>query len=136
MRPLSDGKAPAGKSVDATPNQAPRKMPSEKVIRSHWSKKLWAIKGYDSENEFLELGTCFACGMHGDERAHILARSAGGSDTPENLHILCHVCHKDSEYLEGERYMAWLIERSPVDMFMSAAMRRGFNPAVLMKAAA
>jgi len=108
------------------------KMPSELAIRRHWAKRLWGIKGYDSEHEFLEPGTCFACGMDGKERAHISARSAGGEDHPENLHILYGVCHKDSEYLDGYRYMSWLIERSPMDMFMSAAMRCGFNPFPMM----
>ncbi len=114
-------------------NTTPRKMPSELAIRAHWAKRLWAIKGYDSEAEFLERGTCFACGMDGKEKAHIVARVVGGDDSPENLHILCSVCHKDSEYLDGDRYMAWLVERSPVDMFMSSAMRCGFNPAAMMQ---
>ena len=61
-------------------NTTPRKMPSELAIRAHWAKRLWAIKGFDSEAEFLERGTCFACGMDGSERAHIVARSVGGSD--------------------------------------------------------
>ena len=114
-------------------NTTPRKMPSELAIRAHWAKRLWAIKGFDSEAEFLERGTCFACGMDGSERAHIVARSVGGSDGCENLHILCGVCHKDSEYLDGERYMAWLVQRSPVDRLMSGAIRCGFNPATMMQ---
>jgi hypothetical protein len=81
----------------------------------------------------MERGTCFACGMDGAERAHILARAVGGGDEVENLHILCGVCHKDSEYLDGGRYMGWLMQRSPVDRFMSGAMRCGFNPAVLIQ---
>ncbi len=114
-------------------NTTPRKMPSELAIRAHWAKRLWAIKGFDSEAEFLERGTCFACGMDGSERAHIVARSVGGSDGCENLHILCHRCHKDSEYLEGSAYMDWLMDRNALSMIMSAAARVGFNLAVLMQ---
>ena len=62
-----------------------------------------------------------------------MARVAGGGDEPENLHILCRVCHKDSEYLDGGRYMGWLMQRSPVDRLMREAMGGGFNPAVLMQ---
>jgi hypothetical protein len=48
--------------------------------------------------------------------------------------FFCGVCHKDSEYLDGERYMGWLMQRSPVDRLMSEAMRCGStNPAVLMQ---
>jgi len=114
-------------------NTTKRKMPTELAIRAHWADRLWRAKGYDSEAEFMERGTCFACGMDGAERAHILARVAGGGDEVENLHVLCGVCHKDSEYLDGERYMGWLMQRSPVDRLMSEAMRFGFNPAVLMQ---
>lgn len=110
----------------------PRKMPREMVIRRYWVEMLWKAKGYDSPAEFLEPGTCFACGMEGKERAHILARADGGSDLPGNLHILCRVCHKDSERLDGEKYMTWLMERSPIDRLMSEAMRYGANFAFLM----
>lgn len=108
-------------------------MPTELAIRAHWADRLWLAKGYDSKAEFMERGTCFACGMDGSERAHILARAAGGDDTPENLHILCHRCHKDSEYLEGSAYMDWLMDRNALSMIMSAAARVGFNLAVLMQ---
>lgn len=107
-------------------------MPTELAIRAHWAGRLWLAKGFDSAAEFMERGTCFACGLDGNERAHIVARSAGGSDDPENLHILCGVCHKDSEYLEGEKYMAWLFQRNPIDRLMSEAMRFGFNPSAAL----
>jgi hypothetical protein len=71
--------------------------------------------------------------MSGNERAHILARAAGGDDTPENLHILCGVCHKDSEYLEGSAYMDWLMDRSALSRMISGAVRCGFNPVALMQ---
>ncbi|MBC7603280.1 MAG: HNH endonuclease [Ramlibacter sp.] len=114
-------------------NTTKRKMPTELVIRAQWAERLWQAKGYDCAAEFMERGTCFACGLDGNERAHIVARAVGGHDGPENLHILCSACHKDSEYLEGGRYMAWLMRRSPVDRLMSEAMRCGFNPAVLIQ---
>ncbi len=114
-------------------NTTPRKMPTELAIRAHWADRLWLAKGYDSKAEFMERGTCFACGMSGNERAHILARAAGGDDTPENLHILCGVCHKDSEYLEGSAYMDWLMDRSALSMIMSGAARCGFNLAALVQ---
>ena len=109
-------------------------MPTERVIRAQWVDRLWRAKGYDSAAEFMERGTCFACGLKGVERAHIVARAVGGGDEAENLHMLCGVCHKDSEYLDGGRYMAWLLQRSPVDRLMSEAMRYGFNPAPLLHA--
>lgn len=50
-----------------------------------------------------------------------------GVDDASNIHILCGVCHKDSEYLDGGRYLAWLISRTPLDMIMSASAKRGIN---------
>ena len=105
-----------------------RNMPSELAIRKHWAGRLSATKGYDSPSEFLERGSCFACGLDGSERAHIVARSVGGSDLAENLHILCATCHKDSEYLDGHKYTAWFLERNAFDCLISKAMRCGFNP--------
>ena len=114
-------------------NTEKRRMPTELSIRAHWADRLWRAKGYDSAVEFMERGTCFGCGLEGNERAHIAARVSGGGDEPENLHILCGVCHKDSEYLEGGRYIAWLMQRSPVDRLMSEAIRFGFNPSAFMQ---
>lgn len=115
------------------PNITPRKMPTERAIREHWADRLWRDKGYDSRAEFMERGTCFACGMEGNERAHIVARVAGGNDDLENLHVLCGVCHKDSEFLDGEKYMSWLMQRNAIDRLISEAMRYGFNPATLVQ---
>ena len=109
------------------PNSSKRAMPTEKAIRGFWADELWQKKGFDSKEEFLETGTCFACGMDGSEKAHIKARSVGGVDDVSNIHILCGVCHKDSEYLDGGRYLAWLISRTPLDMIMSASAKRGIN---------
>jgi hypothetical protein len=104
-------------------------LPSEKAIRRHWVDRLWKRKGFDSPTEFLETGLCFACGMvlRSAQRAHIKARSAGGSDGVENLHMLCHWCHKDSEHLEGFAYWRWLLTRTAGDMFLSVGARHGKN---------
>ena len=108
-------------------NTTKRKMPTELAIRRHWAERLWKGKGYDSIEEFMECGVCFACGFEGNERAHILARVDGGDDSVENLHILCGICHKDSEFLDGGKYMTWLMERNAMDCVISEAVRGGFN---------
>jgi len=107
-----------------------RKPPSEKAIREYWRDKLWRVKGFDSPEEFMEPGVCFACGSYEGavlERAHIKAKGEGGTDSPDNLHVLCHVCHQDSEGLSGERYFQWLKQRSFMDMITSASCRAGMN---------
>ena len=105
-----------------------RKMPSTKQIRRHWASFLVREKGFDSEQEAMEEGICFACGQDGNERCHIKAKQEGGTDHESNLHILCEICHKDSEYLSGDAYFYWLRHRTPVDAFISFAVKRGFNP--------
>jgi hypothetical protein len=53
---------------------------------------------------------CFACGKRGEvERAHIKARSEGGSDREENIHLLCPACHGESEYMKDKLYWHWII---------------------------
>jgi 5-methylcytosine-specific restriction endonuclease McrA len=103
-------------------------MPSERTIREHWAEAVWRQKGFDSRNEFMEMGVCFACGFSGEvHRAHIVPRIKGGSDSPDNLHMLCPFCHKDSEVMEGEEYMAWFFQRTPMDGLISRAARGGAN---------
>jgi 5-methylcytosine-specific restriction endonuclease McrA len=104
-------------------------MPVESVIRSYWADALWLRKGFDSPEEFMEPGVCFACGMDNDgvERCHILARCCGGSDDAANLHMLCRTCHKDSEGLDGEQYWSWFFERTWLDAWASLLARKGVN---------
>lgn len=107
-----------------------RRMPTEHDIRMFWCNTLWYRKGFDSPEEFMEHGICFACGMSspdGIERAHIEPRCNGGVDGIENLHMLCRVCHKDSEFLTGIVYMKWLLERSAIDMPISVGVQHGRN---------
>jgi len=57
------------------------------------------------------LRDCWACGDRTAlERAHILARGAGGNADPSNLFLLCNECHHeqpDGSCLEGQ--IKWLI---------------------------
>lgn len=112
-----------------------RRMPTRSAIMAYWSKQLMrddadpvrpyklavgAKTGWDSPLEFREsLDVCWACGMDwgdGDaahtERAHITARCNGGADAVENLHLLCPMCHRASESVEGDMYWEWLRLRS------------------------
>ena len=54
--------------------------------------------------------TCFACGMDciTIDAAHILARVQGGENILDNIHLLCRVCHVESEMLTGKAYWYWL----------------------------
>ena len=106
-----------------------RKMPTTKAIRKHWADWLVDQGKFDSVGEVLEDNYCFACGLKHTkmERCHIVARNNGGSDSVDNLHVLCSTCHKDSERMEGEVYMLWFGERALLDMVYSAAVRGGFN---------
>jgi hypothetical protein len=46
------------------------------------------------------------------ERAHIVARSVGGSDDPSNLVLLCHECHEAAPMVADRRFMlAWAARR-------------------------
>lgn len=74
-----------------------RNMPSRKKIFEYWKDTL-------EVNE----GECFKCKQNIPlERAHILSVFDGGSDECDNLHLLCHSCHKNSEILTGIAYDEW-----------------------------
>lgn len=111
-------------------NKQQRKMPTERQIREYWAEWLSSENSdkFDSPQEAREKGVCFACGMKAMgniERAHITARCEGGTDTLDNLHMLCKACHKDSEFLSGDAYFQWFRERTAFDMFASVIMRSG-----------
>lgn len=96
-------------------------LPTKKKIKEYWSRKVVEMKPntFDSVEQLNSGDYCFACGVVTNgytERAHILARSIGGSDTEDNLHLLCDICHKASEMLDGDEYVDWFVKRNHIDM--------------------
>ena len=112
-------------------NDTLRKMPSDRQIKEYWKNVdgFVDLVGFDSVEEFCEDDYCFACGFTDGklDRAHILARALGGSDFCSNLHLLCRICHKDSEHIYGENYKNWIIERHLMDKVYSTISRTGIN---------
>jgi len=115
-----------------------RKPKSHKSIRKHWASFFWQKKGYDSEFEFIEEKTCFACGLNWDgfdnplEGAHIIARCNGGSDEVDNLLLLCRCCHRAQEAnsiicLDREGVLKWILERTLLDATLHFLATRGAN---------
>jgi len=105
-------------------------MPSHGEIRRHWATRLVELGKFDSIEEACEADYCFACGalpFDGGKthRAHIVAHCVGGDETPANLHLLCSMCHRDSELLHGARYWVWLQHRNVFDVLRSHAVRAG-----------
>lgn len=83
-------------------------MPSKEEIMDYWSVLLMYHDKYvlhpHSQNHLF----CFACGRPEPlQRSHILAISQGGTNSLDNLHLLCPNCHQDSERLAGEAYWCW-----------------------------
>jgi len=85
-----------------------RRLPSRKAIKEHWRERLVGLK-FDSDFEYDEADYCFGCGMYNGptQRAHIVARCISHDDSAENIHLLCAACHKDSEFLDAEKYWDW-----------------------------
>lgn len=55
------------------------------------------LKGYASVEEFVferQSGKCYCCGQPIDDYHHIIPRSQGGSDDPENRLGVCKCCHE------------------------------------------
>ena len=111
-------------------NKTKRKMPTHAAVRKYWSRNIDLTRtDFDSEYEFIsEKKSCFACGKnHSLEMAHIIPRQFGGSDLVSNIHLLCWVCHKDSENIMGDIYFDWLYERTFMDQFLSLSVRQGMG---------
>ena len=98
-----------------------RDMPKTSIIYDYWAvglgKKILADKGIEIPEQFRlsddgakreRVLACFACGDHGVQRCHIFPLTKGGTNTVENLHLLCASCHVESEALVGDLYWRWL----------------------------
>ena len=96
-----------------------RSMPSVNKIKEYWacrlSNNVW--RKADNPYEVLTKDFCWACGAVGFplQRAHILSRAGHpdpkSTDKVENLHMLCSVCHTDSEEIDGLKYFRWFRKR-------------------------
>jgi len=82
-------------------------IPVDKVFE-YWdenSSQLGHI-GTDADDWGIYPNECFACGDHGVQRCHIIPRCYGGSDSVDNIHLLCMKCHGESEGRKS--YWSWL----------------------------
>jgi hypothetical protein len=85
-------------------------MPTKAKIKAYWAERLVEMGKFDSIQELYEADYCFACGCftkaeyknHHTERAHIVPRRYDGPDTSDNLHLLCPLCHVQSETIHDE----------------------------------
>ena len=65
-------------------------------------------RGYKKMCELVDLRDghrCVICGSPYVQHHHIIFRSAGGCDTPDNLVCLCSGCH--SIYAHGKKAKSW-----------------------------
>jgi hypothetical protein len=83
-------------------------MPKANKVVEYWKANM-----PDELNDGqIEDKQCFACGHWNHlQRCHIDPLCTGGSNEAANLHILCIVCHKESEYLSGQSYWQWYKEK-------------------------
>ncbi len=115
-------------------------LPSRDKIKAYWWRELILLGKFHSKDEFFAAEFCFACGLLWDgkyaqclEKAHIIAHCDGGTEAPDNLHLLCPTCHHDSEGLCGPDYWTWFIERGPLRALVSYAMRRSDGRSHILK---
>ena len=113
-----------------------KNMPSRERITRYWvnnhrdhpeSLPWWNREPYYEHQIPEDCKWCFACkkSYHSVDRAHILPLSSGGGNGCENLHLLCHSCHKESEHLSGEVYWVWIKSRRWWHVHTQAMVERG-----------
>tara|TARA_R100001443_G_scaffold668_3_gene2656 strand:+ start:61 stop:576 length:516 start_codon:yes stop_codon:yes gene_type:complete len=83
--------------------------PNKKRVRAYWREReesKYFAKGWDDTEK-----TCFACGNDGHTitAAHVHPnRDREDNDRDSNIHLLCELCHKESEPLRDKAYWHWL----------------------------
>lgn len=82
-------------------------------IPIHHIDQFWRIPIISEVLHMNQNECCYACGKEEHlERAHILAKAQKGSNYASNFHVLCRLCHSESEYLDGADYWIWLCLKS------------------------
>lgn len=84
--------------------------PRQELIILYWQGQ----SGNIFELEFDEAPECFACheaesSRNRLQRAHIIARSTGGSFDPSNFVLLCAECHREAPMVtDPDIFIAWV----------------------------
>lgn len=94
--------------------------PSRRITQPHLIARYWESLEAKPFGDVIESSPkCFRCGRDREswdclERAHLVDRSGGGLDGPQNLVMLCHSCHSDMpSFLAGEELFAiWWVART------------------------
>ena len=84
-----------------------KSMPSKNLIKSYWlnvDSHLVMRQSTDSSESW-----CFSCGRtSGVERCHIIPHCEGGTESVDNLHLLCRSCHFKTEGFSTNQYDFYL----------------------------
>lgn len=84
-------------------------LPSRAKIAEFWQPRVEEFGVYHAYQGELPPNECWACGNAMRlERCHIEAHMDGGSNTVENLVLLCENCHTHSETLLPETFWQWI----------------------------
>lgn len=121
-----------------------RTTPGHAAIIAYWKEHMDRLNRRGWTLDGLSPDLCFACGI-GDyvsllagketvgspvlsERHHIVPFEFTQDDRPENLHLLCHRCHKEAPHCRSpEVYWDWFGQRLFWMDRYSAAVRRVFG---------
>lgn len=81
--------------------------PKEEVIFKYWKQKD-NLEKLGEANLGIKPKGCFACGnrLKGIERCHIIPFILCKNSNIDNMHLLCPVCHRESEC--HENYWSWI----------------------------
>jgi hypothetical protein len=137
------------------PTSTRHSMPPKSRIAEYWLNTDEGLARLPNNVALMDIGepSCFACGaMAADpdeppvlwkvwnrapllERCHLVPRQLGGSDTPDNLVLLCRACHHDAPDVGDPQYMLdWIARRESQFDRWHKAMREAIDAAGLTEA--
>ncbi len=115
------------------------KMPSRAVIAEYWSPRIAEFGIFQIDQDELPEKECWACGKPHVQRCHINDHAHGGTNTVDNLVLLCPGCHAESESLSPASFWPWIKNsrkskwRSLWDHTADKLIAAGYTPEVAMQ---
>tara|TARA_R110000782_G_C14523538_1_gene381391 strand:+ start:42 stop:524 length:483 start_codon:yes stop_codon:yes gene_type:complete len=91
------------------------RISKKKILEYHYKNTDECVLGCDADEWHHR---CWRCGyIRNLERCHIIPKSLGGKNTPDNYVLLCNDCHQEAPNVKDETFMFEWIENTCISTY-------------------